>query len=77
MSRIQSGGEDTLAWVSYLLPSFMCRKSSLLPQTVLLKIFLRFPKHKTGWGVRYPRWGIFTPTPFIDMPCDMLLRSIK
>ena len=24
--------------------------------------FLRFPKHKTGWGVRYPDQGIFTPT---------------
>ena len=23
--------------------------------------FLRFPKHKTGWGVRYPGQGIFTP----------------
>ena len=25
--------------------------------------FLRFPKHKTGWGVRYPGQGIFTPPP--------------
>ena len=24
--------------------------------------FLRFPKYKTGWGVRYPGQGIFTPT---------------
>ena len=24
--------------------------------------FLRFPKHETGWGVRYPGRGIFTPT---------------
>ena len=24
--------------------------------------FLRFPKHETGWGVRYPGQGIFTPT---------------
>ena len=24
--------------------------------------FLRFPKHKTGCGVRYPGQGIFTPT---------------
>ena len=24
--------------------------------------FLRFPKHKTGWGVRYPGQGILTPT---------------
>ena len=24
--------------------------------------FLSFPKHKTGWGVRYPGRGIFTPT---------------
>ena len=24
--------------------------------------FLRFPKHKTGLGVRYPDQGIFTPT---------------
>ena len=25
--------------------------------------FLRFPKHKSGWGVRYPGQGIFTPRP--------------
>ena len=24
--------------------------------------FLRFPKHITGWGIRYPGQGIFTPT---------------
>ena len=24
--------------------------------------FFRFPKHKTGWGVRYPGQDIFTPT---------------
>ena len=24
--------------------------------------FLRFPKHKTGLGIRYPGQGIFTPT---------------
>ena len=24
--------------------------------------FLRFPKHKTGWGVIYPGQGIFTLT---------------
>ena len=24
--------------------------------------FLIFPKHETGWGVRYPGQGIFTPT---------------
>ena len=24
--------------------------------------FLRFPTHKTGWGLRYPGQGIFTPT---------------
>ena len=24
--------------------------------------FLRFPKHKTGWVVRYPGQGIFVPT---------------
>ena len=24
--------------------------------------FIRFPKHKTGWGVRYPGQAIFTPT---------------
>ena len=24
--------------------------------------FLRFPIRKTGWGVRYPGQGIFTPT---------------
>ena len=23
---------------------------------------LRFPKHKTGFGVKYPCQGIFTPT---------------
>ena len=23
--------------------------------------FLTFPKHKTGWGVRYPGQGIFIP----------------
>ena len=40
--------------------------------------FLRFPKHKTGWGVRYPDHGVSSPPPFIlDMPCGMLLRSIK
>ena len=36
--------------------------------------FFRFPKHKTGWGVRYPGQGIFTPPCILDMPCDMLLR---
>ena len=39
--------------------------------------FLRFPKDKTGWGLRYPGQGIFTPPCILDMPCDMLLRSIK
>ena len=24
--------------------------------------FLIFPKHKTGWGVRFPSQGIFNPT---------------
>ena len=24
--------------------------------------FFTFPAHKTGWGVRYPGLGIFTPT---------------
>ena len=24
--------------------------------------FFRFPKHKTGWGVRHPGQGIFSPT---------------
>ena len=24
--------------------------------------FLNCPKHKAGWGVRYPGQGIFTPT---------------
>ena len=24
--------------------------------------FFKFPKHKTGWGIRYPGQGIFTPT---------------
>ena len=27
--------------------------------------FLRFPKHKTGWGVRYLGQGIFTPSVFL------------
>ena len=28
--------------------------------------FLRFPKHKTGWGgVRHPGQGIFIPTLYI------------
>ena len=27
--------------------------------------FLSFPKHKTGWGVRYPGRGIFTPLPVL------------
>ena len=39
--------------------------------------FLDFHAHKTGWGVRYPGQGIFTPPCIPDMPCDMLLRSIK
>ena len=26
--------------------------------------FIRFPKHKTGWGVRYPGQGIFNPTHY-------------
>ena len=39
--------------------------------------FFRFPKHKTGLGVRYPVQGMFTPPCILDMPCDMLLRSIK
>ena len=40
--------------------------------------FLRFSKHEPGWGLRYPGQGIFTPHPVLfDMPCDMLLRSIK
>ena len=39
--------------------------------------FLRFAKHETGSGVRYPGQGIFTPPCIIDMPCDMLLRSIQ
>ena len=38
--------------------------------------FLRFPKHKTGWGVRWPGY-LHPPLCIIDMPCDMLLRSIK
>ena len=32
--------------------------------------FLRFPKHKTWWGVRHPGQGIFT-SPFIT---DYLTR---
>ena len=24
--------------------------------------FLRFPNHDTGWGLRYPGQGLFTPT---------------
>ena len=27
--------------------------------------FLRFPKQETGWGVRYPGRGIFTPHPVL------------
>ena len=27
-----------------------------------LDFFFTFPKHKTGWGLRYPGQGIFTPT---------------
>ena len=38
----------------------LMKKSDLLLQPDL--DFLRFPKHKTGWGVRYPDQGIFTPT---------------
>ena len=29
--------------------------------------FLKFPKHETGWGVRYPGQGIFTPTCILDI----------
>ena len=39
--------------------------------------FLSFPKHETGCGVRDPGQGIFIPPCIIDMPCDLLLRSIK
>ena len=39
--------------------------------------FLRFAKHKTGWVGRYPGQSIFTPPCMLDMPCDMLIRSIK
>ena len=41
--------------------------------------FLRFPKHETGLGVRYPASArVSSPPPYIiDMPCEMLLRSIK
>ena len=39
--------------------------------------FLRFPKHKTGWGEDTPA-RVSSPPPSIpDMPCDMLLRLIK
>ena len=35
--------------------------------------FLRFPNHTTGWGVK-----VSSPPPcIINMPYDMLLRSIK
>ena len=27
--------------------------------------FLRFPKHETGWRLRYPGQGIFTPHPVL------------
>ena len=27
--------------------------------------FLRFPKHKTGWGIRYPGQVFFTPHPVL------------
>ena len=36
------------------------KKSDLLLELDL--DFLEFPTHKTGWGVRYPGQGIFTPT---------------
>ena len=39
--------------------------------------FLRFPNHETGLGVRYPARVSSPPPCIIDMPCDMLLRSIK
>ena len=39
--------------------------------------FLRFPKHKTGLGVRYPARVSSPPPCILDMSCDMLLRSIK
>ena len=35
MSRIQGGGEDTLAWVSYPPPNFMFRKSKTNPNQVI------------------------------------------
>ena len=39
--------------------------------------FLRFPNHETGCGVRHPGQVSSPPPCIIDMPCDMLLRSIK
>ena len=27
--------------------------------------FFRFPKHETGWGIRYPGQGIFSPHPVL------------
>ena len=42
--------------------------------------FLRFHAHKTGWGGggQDTLARVSSPPPSIlDMPCDMLLRSIK
>ena len=37
--------------------------------------FFRFPKHKTGWGVRYPGQGIFTPTIYHRLSDKALERN--
>ena len=42
-----------------------------------LLFFFRFPKHKTGWGIRYPARVSSPPPTILDMPCGMLLRLIK
>ena len=39
--------------------------------------FFTFPKHKSGWGVRHPARVSSPPLYILDMPCNMLLRSIK
>ena len=39
--------------------------------------FLRFPKHKTGWGLD-TQARVYSPPPcIIDIPCLMLIGLIK
>ena len=37
--------------------------------------FLRFPKHKTGWGVRYPGQGIFTLTIYHQLSDKVYIKK--